>query len=72
VFILADDLGYADLKCYGHPYTRTPNLDKLASQGTRFAQCYMTGVTCCPSRPGREHERRREAPRSCQTPDGED
>ena len=52
VFILADDLGYADLKCYGHPYARTPNLDKLASEGTRFTQFYMTGVTCCPSRTG--------------------
>jgi N-acetylgalactosamine-6-sulfatase len=52
VFILADDLGYGDLKCYGHPYARTPNLDKLAEQGTRFTQCYATGVTCCPSRTG--------------------
>src|SRR5438270_6748125 len=52
VFILADDLGYADLKCYGHPYARTPNLDRLASEGTRFTQFYMTGVTCCPSRTG--------------------
>src|SRR5262245_10822030 len=52
VFILADDLGYADLQCYGHPYARTPNLDQLASAGTRFTQCYMTGVTCCPSRTG--------------------
>ena len=52
VFILADDLGYADLKCYGHPYARTPNLDKLAAEGTRFTQFYMTGVTCCPSRTG--------------------
>src|SRR5215210_8315503 len=52
VFILADDLGYGDLKCYGHPYARTPNLDRLAEQGTRFTQAYMTGVTCCPSRTG--------------------
>jgi arylsulfatase A-like enzyme len=52
VFILADDFGYADLKCYGHPYARTPNLDKLASEGTRFTQFYMTGITCCPSRTG--------------------
>src|SRR5437763_11842953 len=52
VFILADDLGYADLKCYGHPYARTPNLDQLAAEGTRFTQFYMTGVTCCPSRTG--------------------
>jgi arylsulfatase A-like enzyme len=52
VFLLADDLGYGDLKCYGHPYARTPNLDRLASQGTRFTQCYATGVTCCPARTG--------------------
>ena len=52
VFILADDFGYADLKCYGHPYARTPNLDTLATEGTRFTQFYMTGITCCPSRTG--------------------
>src|SRR4051812_2783976 len=52
VFLLADDLGYADLKCYGHPYARTPHLDQLATEGTRFTQFYMTGVTCCPSRTG--------------------
>jgi arylsulfatase A-like enzyme len=52
VFILADDFGYADLKCCGHPYARTPNLDKLATEGTRFTQFYMTGLTCCPSRTG--------------------
>ncbi len=52
VFLLADDLGYGDLKCYGHPYARTPNLDKLASEGTRFTQFNVTGVTCCPSRTG--------------------
>ena len=34
VFIFADDLGYGDLACYGHPYAKTPNLDRLASQGT--------------------------------------
>ena len=40
VFILADDLGYADLGCYGHPYARTPTLDRLARDGTRFTQAY--------------------------------
>lgn len=50
VFILADDLGYGDLKCYGHPYARTPNLDQLAHQGTRFTQYYSNGATCCPAR----------------------
>jgi len=52
VFILADDLGYADLGCYGHPYARTPAIDRLAEEGTRFTQFYVTGVTCCPSRTG--------------------
>ena len=52
VFILADDLGYADLHCYGHPYAETPNLDQLAKEGTRFTQFYSTGVTCCPARTG--------------------
>jgi N-acetylgalactosamine-6-sulfatase len=52
VFVFADDLGYGDLACYGHPYARTPNLDRLASEGTRFERFYVTGVTCCPSRTG--------------------
>jgi N-acetylgalactosamine-6-sulfatase len=52
VFILADDSGFADFGCYGHPYARTPNIDKLASEGTRFRQFYSTGVTCCPARTG--------------------
>lgn len=52
VFILADDFGYGDLGCYGHPYARTPNIDRLASEGTRFTQFYATGVTCCPARTG--------------------
>ena len=52
IFILADDMGWNDLHCYGHPYAKTPNIDKLAAEGTRFGQCYATGVTCCPSRTG--------------------
>lgn len=52
ILILADDMGWADLRCQGHPYAQTPNLDRLASEGTRFTQCYATGVTCCPSRTG--------------------
>lgn len=52
VFILADDLGYADLACYGHPYSRTPALDQLAREGTAFRNFHVTGVTCCPSRAG--------------------
>ena len=52
IFILADDMGWGDLRCQGHPYAQTPNLDRLAGEGTRFTQCYATGVTCCPSRTG--------------------
>ena len=52
VFILADDLGYGDLGCYGHPYAKTPNIDRLAKSGTRFTRFYATGVTCQPSRVG--------------------
>jgi N-acetylgalactosamine-6-sulfatase len=52
IFLFADDFGWGDLGCYGHPYARTPNLDKLSTEGTRFMQMYATGVTCCPSRTG--------------------
>jgi len=52
VFLFADDLGYGDIGCYGHPYAKTPFLDKLAEEGTRFTQFYVTGVTCNPSRTG--------------------
>ena len=52
VFMFADDLGYGDLACYGHPYARTPALDRLAKEGTRFTRFYASGVTCCPSRTG--------------------
>lgn len=52
IFYFSDDLGYADLACYGHPYAKTPVLDKLASEGARFEQHYVTGVTCSPSRTG--------------------
>jgi N-acetylgalactosamine-6-sulfatase len=52
VFMFADDLGYGDLACYGHPYAKTPALDRLAKEGTRFTQFYVTGVTCNPSRTG--------------------
>lgn len=52
VFLFADDLGYRDLACYGHPYAKTPALDQLASEGTRFMQAYAAGQTCSPSRTG--------------------
>jgi arylsulfatase A-like enzyme len=50
VFILADDLGFADLSCYGQKRFRTPNLDRMASQGIRFTDCYSGAPVCAPSR----------------------
>lgn len=52
VFILADDLGWGDLSCYGRPDYRTPNLDLLASQGTRFTDAYSASALCTPTRCG--------------------
>ncbi|MEQ2009896.1 MAG: sulfatase-like hydrolase/transferase [Limisphaerales bacterium] len=50
IFILADDLGWGDLGCYGHPHIKTPNLDRLAKEGTLFTQFYVNGSVCSPSR----------------------
>ncbi len=50
VFILADDLGYGDLACYGRPDIKTPVLDGLAAEGVRFTQCYANGPECTPTR----------------------
>jgi arylsulfatase A-like enzyme len=50
IFILADDLGYGDLGCYGQKRVRTPNLDRLAAQGMRFTQAYAGSTVCAPSR----------------------
>jgi arylsulfatase A-like enzyme len=50
IFILADDLGYGDLGCYGQKKIKTPNLDRLAAQGMRFTQFYAGSTVCAPSR----------------------
>jgi len=50
VFILADDLGYGDLGCYGQEKIRTPNIDRLAAEGMRFTQFYCGAPVCAPSR----------------------
>ncbi len=50
LFIFADDWGYGDLGCYGNKEVQTPNLDKLASEGVRFTQFYVTSGVCSPSR----------------------
>lgn len=50
VFILADDLGYADVGCYGQRKIRTPNIDRLATEGLRFTDAYSGCTVCAPSR----------------------
>ena len=50
IFVLADDLGYGDLGCYGQKDIRTPNLDRMAAEGARFTQCYAGSTVCAPSR----------------------
>lgn len=50
VFILADDLGYTDIGCYGSKYYETPCIDKLASEGKKFTSAYTCGANCVPTR----------------------
>src|SRR5688572_15476075 len=50
IFILADDLGYGDLSCYGRPDYRTPHIDRLARDGVRFTSNYTAASVCTPSR----------------------
>ena len=50
VFIMADDLGYSELGCYGNSFHETPNLDRLASQGMRFNYAYAAAPVCSPTR----------------------
>jgi arylsulfatase len=65
VYILADDLGYAEVGCYGQKKIKTPNIDRLARQGMRFTQHYCGNAVCAPSRcalmtgkhPGHAHAR---------------
>ena len=50
IFILADDMGYGDLSCYGQRLMRTPAIDQLAAEGIRFTQFYSASTVCAPSR----------------------
>ena len=50
VFIIADDMGYADISCNGRPDFTTPNIDRIAAQGARFTQAYANSPVCTASR----------------------
>lgn len=50
VIIFADDLGYGDLACYGHPHHQTPHLDRMAAEGAKLTQFYVPTPFCAPSR----------------------
>jgi arylsulfatase A len=52
IILLADDLGWGDLGCQGHPYAKTPAIDGLAESGCRLTQFYVTAPVCSPSRAG--------------------
>jgi uncharacterized sulfatase len=50
IYIMADDLGYGDLGCYGQQQIQSPNIDRLAAEGLRFTDCYAGSTVCAPSR----------------------
>src|SRR6188768_3242659 len=50
IYIMADDMGYADLSCYGRKDYQTPHLDKLAAQGVKFINAYAGAALCTPTR----------------------
>ncbi|NDH95224.1 MAG: arylsulfatase, partial [Planctomycetia bacterium] len=52
VLINADDLGYGDLSCYGATKMKTPNIDRLATEGRRFTDAHSASAVCSPSRYG--------------------
>jgi len=52
VFVFCDDLGWGDLACFGHPDVKTPHVDRLAAEGLRLGQFYVSSPVCSPSRAG--------------------
>src|SRR5262249_55501256 len=52
IFLLTDDMGYGDPGCYGGKFVPTPNIDRLAREGTKFTQFYAASPVCSPSRTG--------------------
>ena len=55
IFILADDMGYGDLSCFGSKHVKTPNIDRLAATGTTFTQCYAGSGISSPSKVSYAH-----------------
>ena len=56
VFIFADDWGWGDLSCHGHPWLKTPHLDRLASEGIDFQQFNVLNPVCSPNRGASKRE----------------
>ena len=56
VLIMADDLGYGDLSCYGSTFIKTPHIDALAENGIRFTDYHSNGAVCSPTRAARLKE----------------
>ena len=50
IFIMADDMGYGDVGCYGSTKIQTPNIDRLAKEGMRFTDAHSSSAVCTPSR----------------------
>jgi arylsulfatase A len=50
IYVLADDLGYGDLSCFGQQKFKTPNIDRMAAEGLTFTQSYSGCTVCAPSR----------------------
>ena len=52
IVVFCDDLGYGDLRCFGHPVIEPPHLDRMAREGIRLTSCYSAALACSPSRVG--------------------
>ncbi len=68
VLVLADDLGWTGLGCYGSTFYETPNIDQLASEGTRFTAAYTAASNCAPSRVDHERAVHAQTPRALRRP----
>ena len=50
IFVMTDDQTVDQMSCYGHPFLKTPNMDRLANEGTRFNHCFCNNSLCAPAR----------------------